>query len=227
MFAGRNSLLTLPPLPSYLSAGAGGTGASSPVTFSNTAPTNADCSLIWAVYANTAATPTIGCTFGSTSATLVTSGTVAITTATPFYYISCFYILWSTGPLSGSQTVSFTDSGTGMNCATNVIHYTGVSSVGTAVSVGNQSGQPTMSASSTNPSTLYTQCFGYRHAATGNTFSAYTGATQRYLIAATVGTNGPMVIGDAPGNGGTLTISATRSNTTNAYGGMIVPLLAA
>lgn len=209
--------------PSFQAVGPASASGTSPVTFTDTAPTGTTCTLIWVSNASSSATPTISASFGSTSATLV--GTIQVAAPSSHVFITCYQVLWVPlgGSPSGSKTVTFTGSGSAANVV-NTAHYKGVSSVGTPVLIGAQTGQCSMAASSTNANYLYANAFTYAINATGNTFSAY-GQSQRYLIAGTASTNHALVFGDAPGNGGTLTCTATRSNTTNTWGGMIVPLI--
>lgn len=210
---------------SYDAVGSGGVGATNPLTFSDTTPGDANYSLIWVEYTGSVASPTVSASYGSTSATL--TGTPAVINSTTNMFLACFKVAWPSGPPSGSQTVSFTYSGgTLSNCAMDVIHYKGVSSVGTPITVTNQSGNCSMSASSTVASNIYAQGFGYRASATGNTFTLYNQTQRAINPASTTAPNSPpLVFGDAFGNGGTLTFTATRSVTTNPYGGMIVPLI--
>lgn len=206
------------PSVTYLADGPGATSATSPITYTDSIPTSTNCTLIWATYFATTATPTISATIGSTSATLVS--TVAGAASNPFYYLTCFQV---PSPPTGSQTVTLTLSSVS-GCAVNTVHYSGVAAVGAVTSLGNQSGSPSISVTSSNPVYRYVQATTYRIAATGNTFSAFN-QTQRYLIAGTVALNGPLLIGDALGNNGTLTFSSTRSSTTNPWDAMIVPLI--
>lgn len=216
-----NNALLRPPViipVSWDATGVGAVSATSPVSFTDTIPSAANCTLIWAAYATTAASPTIALTVGGTAATLVQ--TITWGTANPFYYLSCFQLMH---PPAGSQSISFSCTSLSA-CALDTIHYSGVAALGTPTSLTNQTGQPSISVSSLGPNVIYSQAFVYRAAAAGNTYTGYS-QTQRELVAAVLGTNPPLLIGDAPGNGGTLTFSATRTSTTNPWGGIIVPLL--
>jgi hypothetical protein len=223
MFSARNVLFTAPIFPLFDTVGSAGVGGTSPITFSDTAPADANYSLIWVEFTSSSASPTSSLTYGSTSAASVQQ--LNIVPANNMF-LSCFKIPWSSGPPTGSQTVTFTCS-TVANCAMDVVHYKNVAGVGTPITLANQTGQPSISATSTVPGYLYAQAFGYRAAATGNTYTLYNQVQHKLIAASTTAPNSPpLVIGDAPGNGGTLTFSATRSSTTNPWGGMIVPLIA-
>lgn len=199
----------------FAAVGAGTAGSGTSISFTDTIPAGVGGTLVWVSHSSTVANPTVSAQIGSTSATLVSTIQAGTQSGNPSY-LSCFAVL---NPPTGSQTVSFSTSSGNCIMAIDTVHYAGVTSIGTPITMALQSGQPSMSVSSTNANYMYANAFSYTRSATGQTFSAYN-QTQRWLNAA----EEPIVAGDAPGNGGTLTFSATRSNTTNNWGGIIVPL---
>lgn len=205
-------------IPLYNAAGAGKGATTSPVSFTDAVPVDTAASVVWVLYSATTATPTVTAAIGSTSGVLI--AVVALTTANPFYYLAAYLVL---NPPTGTPTSACTFSALA-TCSLETIHYKYVSVALAAISVGVQSGQPSIAISSTIPGVLYTNALGYRLAATGNTFTGYS-FLQRYLVAGVVGINPPLLIGDQPGSGGTLTALATRSDITNTWGGMVVPLV--
>lgn len=203
---------------SFLSVGAGASATSSPVNLTTTIPSTTTCTLVWVSSSNSTASPTISAQVGASAATLAAPSTLVAVPGNRIF-LDCFYVL---SPPIGSQTVSFTTTGTGFTII-NVVNYANVSSIGSPVVLGQQTGQPSMS-SLTLPGYMYANAFTYAATAGAQTFSVYS-QTQRFLMADVVSTSEPILIGDAAGTGGTLTFSATRSNTTNGWGGMIIPLV--
>lgn len=202
----------------YDATGAGAASGTSPVSFTDTIPTDANCTLIWVSCGSSIASPTMAATLGGSAVTLVQSLN-ADNTGTQHLFLNCYAVL---RPPSGSQAIAFTTTGS-QNLVVNTVHYRNVSAIGTPVTLGVQAGQPSISVSSA-PNYMYANGFTYIGTATGNTFTGYN-QNQRYIKALLSTVNHPIVIGDAPGTGGSLTFSATRSNTTNNWGGVIVPLI--
>lgn len=199
--------------------GAGVVSNTSPVSFTDTIPTDAAVTLIWVASDASVTSPTMAATLGGSAATLVQSVNVS-NSGTHHLFLNCYSVL---NPPTGSQAISFTTTGP-QNCVVNTVHYRNVSAIGTPITTTSaQAGQPSLAASSTNRNYMYVNAFSYVGTTAGQTFTAYN-QNQRYLKALATG-NHPIVIGDAPGNGGSLTFSATRSNTTNNWGGIIVPLI--
>lgn len=219
--------------PSVAAAGVGlippayeavGTGASSSATgtqtisFTDTVPSDAKCALLWAVNSSSAANPTISAKVGSANATLVSS--TLITTNGAYIYITCFAVL---NPPTGSQTISFTTTANYVT-SINTAYYKNVSSIGTPITLGNQTTVPaSITAPSTRTNYLYANAFAYQTGGYGYGFSAYN-QNQRFMQASTASSY-PMLFGDALGSGGALTFSATRALTTYNWGGIIVPLI--
>lgn len=211
-----------PVFAAWAYTGPGSSGTTTTVSETDTVPANATCGLIWACHTSTT-TPTVSASIGGTSASLVTTITAGVSGGVTLY-LSCFSLL---KPPTGSQTVSFTTTAgaTSRFIDIDAVYYADVAGVGTPVSLQNQSGQPSISISPTGGANyMYANAFSYLAAAGGNTFSGYN-QTQRYLVATVAGTNYPLLAGDAHGKNSSLTFSATRSDTTNGWGGIIVPLV--
>lgn len=217
MLSARTGFLTPPPGPTWLASGAGAASTTSPDSFTDTIPAGANCTLVFAADGVTAAGPTISATVGGVSTTQVTAP-LAATRNTVDIYLACFALFY---PPTGSQTISFsTQNPAAVEVTT--LHYKNVTSIGTPVTSLQQAGSPSMSATSTVPQYLYVNAFVYG-GSSGNTYSGYS-QTQRFL-AAQGASNYATILGEAPGNGGTLTFSASRSSTTFTWGGVIIPIL--
>jgi hypothetical protein len=107
-----------------------------------------------------------------------------------------------------------------MGVSANIVYYSNVTSVGTAVTALAVNSSATIGTPSV-PKSVYTQCFSFIASGLGQGFSAYN-QTQR--SAQTAATNcEPLLIGDAAGTGATVTFSATCA-TTSGWGGIILPL---
>lgn len=207
--------------PTWVGTGPGKAQGTSPLTFTDSIPVGTTYTLLFGQLLCASATlPTITTTIGGQSATLVDS-VYASPTGGNYLYGFCFALA---NPPTGSQTVTFTsnsnDGGeTWLTCAVNTVHYSGVGSLGPVSKIGQQAGQPSFSVG-TDAKYGYAQAFLYAAAAAGNGFSSYN-QNQRWTASRW---GRPLLIGDATGNGGTLTFSATRDNTTNGWGAIVVPL---
>ena len=205
--------------PAWLGTGPGKAQGTSPLTYTDTIPVGTTYTLLFGqILCASATLPTITATIGGQSATLVDSVYVSSNSGNYLYGV-CLAL---ENPPTGSQTVTFTSNSI-LACAVNTVHYSGVGSLGPMTKIGQQSGQPSLSIPSGDTKYGYAQAFLYAAAAAGNGFSSYN-QNQRWTIAAVLNVNGPLLIGDATGNGGTLTFSATRDNTTNSWGALLVPL---
>lgn len=204
--------------PTWVGTGPGKAQGTSPLTFTDSIPVGTTYTLLFGQLLCASATlPTITTTIGGQSATLVDS-VYASPTGGNYLYGFCFALA---NPPTGSQTVTFTSNSI-LVCAVNTVHYSGVGSLGPVSKIGQQAGQPSFSVG-TDAKYGYAQAFLYAAAAAGNGFSSYN-QNQRWTISTVLNVNGPLLIGDATGNGGTLTFSATRDNTTNGWGAIVVPL---
>ena len=203
--------------PTWVGTGPGKAQGTSPLTFTDSIPVGTTYTLLFGQLLCASATlPTITTTIGGQSATLVDS-VYASPTGGNYLYGFCFALA---NPPTGSQTVTFTSTENGWaNSAVNTVHYSGVGSLGPVSKIGQQAGQPSFSVG-TDAKYGYAQAFLYAAAAAGNGFSSYN-QNQRWTASRW---GRPLLIGDATGNGGTLTFSATRDNTTNGWGAIVVPL---
>jgi hypothetical protein len=208
------------PLALFDLVGSTGNTTASPVTFTDNIPVNTNCAVVWieATQGATATAQTVTCTIGGVPATLAMQ---QICTNNNGQYLTCFVLQ---NPPTGNQTIQVTCTGPINIIFVKPVYYDNVDSIGTPVSV--QAGaQPTLSITNTDPRSIYANAFSYQGTTIGNTFSGYN-RTQRFLQALVSGVANPLIIGDAYGNNGTLAFSATRSDTTYNYGGIILPLLA-
>ena len=204
--------------PTWVGTGPGKSQGTSPLTYTDTIPVGTTYTLLFGQLLCASATlPTVSATIGGVTATLVDSVYISSNSGNYLYGV-CLALA---NPPTGSQTVSFTSNSI-LACAVNTVHYSGVGSLGPVSKIGQQAGQPSFSVG-TDAKYGYAQAFFYAAAAAGNGFSSYN-QNQRWTISAVLNVNGPLLIGDATGNGGTLTFSATRDNTTNSWGAIVVPL---
>lgn len=209
-------------VPKYLATGTGaGTGltGTQTVSYTDNIPDDTKLSLIWAFNSSSAANPTISCTVGGVAATLVK--TTLCTTFGTYIYVTCFALL---GPPKGSQAVAFTTTTNNVSYV-RAVHYAGVGSLGAPIELASQtSAVASISASDTNAHYLYANGFVYQTGGDGNSYSSYS-QTQRFMQASNASITYPALAGDAVGNGGVLTFSASRSLTTYNWAGLIVPLM--
>lgn len=198
----------------YLATGTRTYSATTSASISDTIPAGTACSLIWVNHQG-GATQTMTATIGATNAVLV--GTAAVTSNSNTK-LTCFAVL---DPPTGTQTITVNDS-SGTAIHFNTVHYRNVRWVGVAATSEVQTGQPSMSASTATGKT-YANCLTFYNTG-NNTFSAYN-QNQRWYQAGVSGvTPMPVLAGDAYGTGSSVTFSATRSNTTYGWGGMVVTL---
>ncbi|WP_136244759.1 hypothetical protein [Mycobacterium intracellulare] len=205
--------------PAHIPVGYSGTGAgvAGGNSFTDTIPTDANCTVIWVGYITAASAPTISAQLGSNSAVAQATSTVASAINA---YLTAFTVI---NPPSGVQTITFNATGLSAYCIVETVHYKNVASIGAPVILSDQTGATCLiSADNTTPNAMYANAFSYR-GTSGQTFVGYN-QTQRFLAADVTNSNEPIVIGDAPGNGATLTFSATRSNNYT-WGGIIIPFL--
>lgn len=204
-------------VPHYMSGGSARTNDASPLTWTETIPANAALVIVW-VGDNAANEANVGATIGGTPMVLSQENQIPAG-GTGASFLRCFTML---SPPAGTQTFRVTnDNSIGLIAAT--AYYRNVGSLGNTLTAHSMS----ESVTSSSPSTLYAQMFTYSMSGTGDTISGYN-QTQRSPSSMLTGsgtTYSPMVFGDALGNGGTLTFSASRSDTTYSAGSIILPLL--
>jgi hypothetical protein len=108
-----------------------------------------------------------------------------------------------------------------VNCS--VLYYGGVGSIGSVVSNTGLAGtHPSLTANGSIFNALYTQAFTYRGTAGAQTFTNYN--QKQRVIWPLISFDEPLVVGDAYGNGGALSFSATRGETSYNWGGAALPL---
>lgn len=208
-------------IPAYLATGAGKTGTGTSASFTDTIPTGAKCTVVWA-HIVTSSAPTLTATVDGTSAPLQGSLIQTYTVGGNTGRLACFALLSS--PIGSSKTILLSSNVAMSYCAVDTVHYKGVRLLGTPITLSNQATAVSMAVPSSLPSVLYANAIGYGGNGIGDSFSAYS-QTQRKVFAADAATSQPTVIGDGLGNGGALTFSATRSSTAFNWGGIILPLI--
>ena len=209
--------------PSVEGVGTGSKGAQS-ISWTDTVPTTATYAVIWVSNMSTLTNPSITATIGGVSCTQVSGSPYYFTFDGSYYYhIHCFVL--ANPPTGAGKTVAVAKSAEGGNVNADAIYLSNVSSYGTLVTTSGLAGtNASLTVTNSDSRKLYTQAFSYR--ATGsNTFSAYN-QNQRYLATAASYTE-PLLIGDAVGNNGSLSFTATRSETSYDWGGAALPLLPA
>lgn len=233
----------------YLATGAGMAGYTpgSPITFTDTVPTGASCTLIWVSNFGTTnyqflrgtpkaesytwtmydttwglQPPPVSASIGSTPATLVAVDNVALDSWQPNHlYLYCFAAF---SPPTGSQTVTF-NGGANFTSVMTTVHYQGASQVkGIWGSGGSYPGDTgTFEEALTNPSWVYVNAVTTAASVSGATFTNVS-ANLRYLKAMKAGSNRPLLIRDAAGTGGNIDFYATETHP--ATGGFLTVALA-
>lgn len=205
------------------SSGIGGTYSGTPLTWVDTVPAGTTYAVVWISHFPGTATPGTAVTIGGTACAPVPGSPFVYQLDGGYHYsLECFAL--QDPPIGASKTVSVSKSsgGTGFNAS--ALYYQNVDSVGTLVpTLGDPTTHPTISILHSAPTTIYSNAFTYRTAGS-NSFTGYN-QNQRYL-----GSSGswvqPLVVGDAYGNGSTLTFSATRTDTSYKWGGAVLPMQA-
>jgi hypothetical protein len=137
-----------------------------------------------------------------------------------YYYLFCFELM---SPPTGSQTISLTSTGSGTHYTNgNSASYLNVTSVATAVGNFGTTSPATLSMTGTVTGQIEAMAAAFASSGSGQTFSTFT-QTQRYL-AASGSASDPLLIGEAAGNGGTVSFSATES-TSRPWGTLGVTLV--
>lgn len=217
---GTSSLTDTFDNPFYVATGVGAAHQAAPsFSWTDNIPASANCAVVWLSTmpgSNDVATVTIG----GTSATAVSGNPFVYDATSGYNGIQCFVLM---NPPTGSKTVTVTFPGTNYVNAT-VVYYGGVGSVGTPTSTSGAGGTQPSQLATTTAGRLYAQAFSYRASAGGNTFPTYSGGIQRAVWPCT-SYDQPIIVGDAIGNGSSLTFSATRNDTGYSWGGVAVPLL--
>jgi len=165
----------------------------------------------------TSASSTITATVGGQSATSaydVTNGNYG----GYYYYEIAFYLL---NPPTGSQTIAV-DATSIDGMTINSVSCNNVTTVDTALYSAITGTALTASVSSSNASNLYLFAAMGANGASAD-FSSLSGATSRYSVAENAARTAALIIGDAPGNGSTLSMTAT-ANASFGINGIILPV---
>jgi len=205
------------------SSGVGGTASSTPLSWVDTIPSGTTYAVVWVSHFPSSSSPGTAVTIGGSSCTQAPGSPFVYQTDGGYYYtLECFVL--ANPPIGASKTVSVTKTSGGSGFNAEAVYYQSVDSVGTMIPTnGDPTTHPSISVANSSTAIIYSNAFTYR--STGShTFSAYN-QNQRYL--ATAGSYvEPLIVGDAYGNGGNLTFSATRSDTSYKWGGAVLPLTA-
>ena len=205
--------------PTWVGTGAGlGHAVGPSFSWVDTIPSDCNFALVWLSTMSDSLT----------SATVTVGGTAATpVTGNPFVFYStntsihAYYV--KNPPTGANKSVSIAYSGNNWVNAT-VVYYGGVTTVGSATTVLNGTGgqQPSLSVPTTASNHLYAQAFSFRAPAGGNTITAYN--QNKRAEWPSVYYDNPLFVGDAMGNGGTLTFSGTRNETSYQWGGVAIDL---
>ena len=210
------SALPTPTTPTWVGTGAGRQHFAGNYSWTETVPANATCAIVTlGVVGNTACSITLG----GTAMTALHGSPFTLYSGN--YSTQTYYLL---NPTTGSQTLSVTNTN-GNNVHAIVTFYGGTAGVfnQTAITTGTGGQQPSIAMSNTLANHRYLTVFGFRAAAAGDAITAVNQGTLR-MAHPNYSYDLPLGVSDAAGNGGTLTVTGTRSNTTYEWGGMIVDL---
>ena len=208
--------LPTPSTPTFVGLGAGRPHVSGNYSWTETVPANANCAVLLVSALGTSA---VSATLGGTAMTTVTGS--------PFTYYSGNYsiqMLYLMNPSTGGgKTLSLTNAN-GNNVHAVVLYYGGVTTIGNPTAISNGAGatQPQLSVSNSVSDHLYVNAFAFRPSAVWDYIYAYN--QNRRIDHPNYSYDTPIIVGDAAGNGGTLTFNGTRNNTTYEWGGLAVDL---
>lgn len=207
--------LPTPSTPTFVGLGAGRVHLPGNYSWTETVPSNATLAVLWVAGVGNAA---VSATLGGTAMTTVTGS--------PFKYYSNNYgvqVLYLLNPTTGAnKTLSLTNTIGNVNTA--VTYYGGVGSIWnpTSVSTGAAAQQPQIAVSNTASDHLYINGMAFRSAASWDAITGYD--QNRRIDHPNYSYDTPLLVGDAVGNGGTLTFNGTRNNTSYEWGGVVVDL---
>jgi CubicO group peptidase (beta-lactamase class C family) len=197
--------------PTFDSIGAGATVAPGNLTWSQTIA--GDGIIAWVSSGIIGPPPTPTLTVGGVSATLVGSW-ICGSSGGANIYLRCFRLL---NPPTGVKSIVYTGGGYSTG---NSVSYFGVTEFGDPVLTTGANGAMSVSIPDSSEGALYSLASTY---VTGATYTGFN-QTQRYLKPAAAGVNNALLIGDAVGNGGVLSFTATRSTPTTGWGAVVVPI---
>ena len=206
------------------STGLGGTTSSTPLTWVDTVPADTTYAVVWITHFPSSSSPGTAVTIGGASATPAPgSPFVYLNSGGVYYTLECFVL--QNPPIGASKTVSVskTSGGSGFNAT--AVYYQSVDTVGTLIPTnGDPTTHPTITISHSSNAIIYSNAFTYHATGSSQSFTGYS-QSQRYLDVSGYFIE-PLIVGDAYGNGGDLTFSATRGNTSYKWGGAVLPLTA-
>lgn len=187
---------------------------SSPVSTVDNIPADCDYAVLWYISTNNYnASVSVAATMGGVSMTQQANYKFWSYGIAYDYYVACLTLA---NPPTGSQTVSLTTNAI-IGGSFTVAYYKNVGSCGSPVTSNGVSGNCSLNVSSSVANRLYSQAF-VNVASTGQGFVNNYNRTNRYE-------NDGLLIGDANGNGGTLSFTVSRDETTNGWAGMALPLI--
>lgn len=243
MFVAKNTLMTLPSalvLPQFVSAGPlqsyPGGGATS-LSWNETAPT-CNLAILWVS----------DVPYGTQSAASLTATLGGVNMLLFEFFIGVFFDGTNDGydylcagimlnPPAGSNHIVVSDPTADFIGFAQIAYYSNVAGVGFPLtySVPSPNGTTlatgtslTQTVSSSSSSLLYAQCFCSCSGNVGDVLNGYNQTQRSSVTAETADANGDstLLFGDAVGNGGSLTFSATISARDFGHGGLLFPLYA-
>ena len=191
-----------------------------------TVPADANLALLWVSEMPSDQANNCTATLGGTNMVEVTGSPWTMEIDSGYYMRTrCFALQNPT--TGGNQTVSITNNvSNSFHAAT--VYYGGVGAIGPADAYTRGAGgtTPTLAIPDTASNHLYALGFGYRGQDISSTFTAFSaGSTMRAVHNNdSGGYTVPMGVGDAYGNGGTLTVTATRANSTYGWNAIAIDL---
>lgn len=204
-------------------SGLGGVTSSTPLTWVDTIPDATTYAVVWITHFPSSSSPGTAVTIGGSACSPAPGSPFVFQTDGSYYTLECFVL--KDPPTGNSKTVSVTKTSGGSGFNAEAIYYQSVDSVGTMIPTnGDATTHPTITVSHSSNAIIYSNAFTYRATGSSQGFSAYN-QSQRYIADSGYYIQ-PLVVGDSYGNGGNLTFSATRSNTSYKWGGAVLPLTA-
>lgn len=191
-----------------------------------TVPADANLALLWVSDMPSDQANNCTATLGGTSMVEVTGSPWTFEIASGYYMRTRCFALQNptTGP---GKTVAITNNvSNSFHAAT--VYYGGVTAIGPAGAYARGAGgtTPTLAIPDTASNHLYALGFGYRGQDNSSTFTAFSaGASMRAVHNNDGGGyTVPIGVGDAYGNDGTLTVTATRYNSTYGWNAIAIDL---
>ncbi len=202
--------------PTWVGNGLGSTGLTGRqtpgYTWTEVVPADANCAVMWVSELPNAIPKTCTVTIGGTSMIEMVGSPWTYDFSSNWNRMRGFYLL---NPPTGPQSVAITMT-TNNYVHAETVYYGGVTSVAPVQPAwGPGSTAPSITIANSSSSHLYAAGTSYRAVDSSSTFTAFSpsGRWRAVRSNATTSTN-PLAAGDDYGNGGSLTISATRNGTT-------------